>query len=720
MPVNAELSQENWLRYQYLRDRGHYDFMAKGEKCEAFFRGEQWRSEDLALLNEQRRPAMTINKILSTIGTILGEQIQNRVEVLYRPKNGSPSEVADALTKIWTYISQENQLPWVTSDWFCDGIIRSRGFVDVRMKFDDAMQGEIEITNLNSKNVIIDSDADEYDPDKWNDIFITKWLTGQDVAILYNEDDAEYLASRDQASFVYGFDSVERMRDRFGGVYPVTGYYPIGDLANVRRNIRVLERQYRKLDKQLHFVDLATGDMRPVPSDWERNRIAALLEKAQGRISTTKKLVKRIRWTVTADNVVLHDDWSPYKHFTPVPYFPYFRYGHTVGVVENLLGPQEILNKVSSQELHVVNTTANSGWVVEQDSLLNMSIEELETRGAQTGLVLEFKKGAQPPTKISPNQTPTGLDRITYKAEESVKSISGVSDSMQGFDREDVAAKAIAYKQQRGSVNMSKVNDNLSRSNFILARNVLDLIQEYYTEPRIVNITHSDVTRAPEEVRINQPDPVTGVIENDLTLGEYSVTISSAPFRDSIEDSQFEQARGLKELGVQIPDEVLIENSRLQGRADIIKKMQAAQNSPEAQKQAQLQAAMQQAELQKVQSEAQNKGADAQLKMAKAQVEGQDNGQLDLEKLQAEIRLERERMEMELQKMREEMALKAQEMNQKLQLQAQEHQQNMAIRQSEAAQNAQIREEEAVMNRARMLREQSQQSNPNQPTKESV
>jgi hypothetical protein len=710
MPVNPELSQEQWLRFQYCRDRGHLDFIIKADKCEQFFRGEQWNPADLASLKEQRRPALTINKILSTVGTILGEQIYNRTEILYRPKNGSPSDVADALTKMWMHISQENQLPWVRSDLFCDGIIRSRGFVEMRMKFDDSMQGEIDIKNLNSKNVVIDPDAEEYDPDSWNDVFVTKWLTGQDISILYNDEDAKYLQERESSSFVYGFDSLERTRDRFGGVYPVTGYYGIGDPANVRRNIRVLERQYRKLDKQLHFVDIETGDMRPVPNDWDRDKIAALIEKGMGRISTTKKLVKRIRWTVTADNVVLHDEWSPYKHFTVIPYFPYFRYGHTVGIVENLLGPQEILNKVSSQELHIVNTTANSGWVVEQDSLLNMTIEELESRGAQTGLVLEFKKGAEPPQKITPNQTPTGLDRVSYKAEESIKSISNVSDSMQGFDREDVAAKAIAYKQQRGSVNMTKVLDNLERTDYIIARNALDLIQQYYTEPRIVTITHIDVTREPENVQINQPDPVSGEIMNDLTLGEYDITVTSSPYRASIEDSQFEQARALKEIGVPIPDSVLIENSRLMRRSEIVKQMQGDQNSPEAQRQKQMQDALQQAELQKLQGEGANKQADAQLKMAKAQKEGQDDGQLDLYKLQEELQLERERMEMELQKMREEMALKQEEMAQKLELQMREHHQKMTMQAQDHAQQSQIREEDALAQRAAKLREQQQQS----------
>lgn len=684
--------------------------------------GDQWQQQDIMALELQRRPALTINKILPTISTILGEQINNRTEVLFRPSTGGNSDVADALSKVWMQISQNNQLPWVRSEVFADGLIRSRGFYDVRMDFNDAMQGEVRITQLNSKNVVIDPDAEEYDPDTWNDVFLTKWLTYQDIATLYNEDDAEYLRHKEGSSYPYGYDSIERVRDRFAGIIPLGGYYGIADDAGVRRNIRVLERQYRKLDKQLHFVDIETGDMRPVPGDWDRNRIASVLEKTGGKLSTIKKLVKRIRWTVTADNACLHDDWAPFKHFTVVPYFPHFRYGRTVGIVEGLLGPQEILNKASSQELHVINTTANSGWVVEENSLVNMSIEELEATGATTGLVVEYRKGAQPPEKIQPNQIPSGLDRVTYKAEEHIKTISNVSDSMQGFDREDVAAKAIAYKRQAGSTNLVKVLDNLERSDYLLARNVLDLVQDYYTEERIINITHDDVTREPEQVAINQPDPVTGTIVNDLTIGEYDIVITSTPFRNSLEDSQFEQARALKELGIAIPDSVLIENSRLLRRSEIIKQMQDSQNSPEAQKQAELQmrgmeaeVAEKEAKVGKTQAEAQQKGADAQIKANEA-MGGQDG---ELQKMQAEMEMERERLFMELQKMQQEMELKQREMEQKLMMQISEHQMKQQMKQDEHHQNMALREQQAEQQAEAQYAQQLRESaNPVSDNKE--
>jgi hypothetical protein len=218
MPMNLALAAEQWDRYQYCRDNGHLDFVAKADKCDDYFAGQQWTPGDMATLKLQRRPALTINKIISTVSTVLGEQIFNRTEVTFRPKSGAPPEIADTLTKVWLQIAHSNQLPWVRSDVFCDGIVRSRGFYDCRLDFTQNMRGQVAISQMNSKNVIIDPDADEYDPDKWNDVIISKWLTPQDIASLFNEDDAELLRNTEMSSFPYGFDSLERRRDTFSQV----------------------------------------------------------------------------------------------------------------------------------------------------------------------------------------------------------------------------------------------------------------------------------------------------------------------------------------------------------------------------------------------------------------------------------------------------------------------------------------------------------------------
>ena len=370
MPIDEKITAENFYRYRYCAERGHYDFLAKAQKCEDFFKGNQWSPADLNTLAMQRRPALTINKVASTIATVQGEQIINRNEVLFRPSTGGNSDTADALQKVWLQIAQNNQLPWVRSQVFDDGIIRSRGFYDVRLDFSDSMMGEVRITVQNSKNVVIDPDAEEYDPDSWADTFVTKWLTYQDIAILFDEADAELLRDRDISTFPYAYDSIDRVRDRFAGQALQGSYYGVHDAVGVRRNIRVLERQFRQLVKQKHFVDTELGDMRPIPDDWDRNKIASVIQKAGNKIDVIDKQVKRIRWQVQADHVLLHDDWSPYKHFTLVPYFPQFRYGSATGIVEHLLGPQELLNKVSSQPLFAVVLMTCSSWL---ETLFNIS-----------------------------------------------------------------------------------------------------------------------------------------------------------------------------------------------------------------------------------------------------------------------------------------------------------------------------------------------------------
>lgn len=715
MAIDTTTANEVWSRYTWLRDNGHLRYVQKATTCENFFAGVQWDPNDMAMLRAQRRPALTINKIISTVSNVLGEQIFNRTDIAFKPRNeGATAEVADALTKVFMQIADNNQLDWVRSDVFCDGIVTSRGYFDVRLDFTDSMRGEVRIEQLNPKNVLVDADADEYDPDKWGDVIITKWLSFDQIELLYSKKAADEVRATLDTYAGYGADAIDRVRDRFGLPNTRVSYPVDGTPINSVRSIRVLERQHRRLDMARHFVDLRTGDTRMIPSEWEEPQIQQYLSQNPD-IFISKKLTHRIRWTVVAGNVVLHDDWSPYQHFTVVPYFPYFRRGTTVGLVENLIGPQELLNKVSSQELHVVNTTANSGWKIKTGALRNMSTGELENRGAQTGLVLELDD-INSAEKIQPNQTPSGLDRISYKAEEHIKSISGVSDYMQGFAREDVAAKSVMANKQSGSANLAKVMDNMRRTDHILARTVLSIVQEYYTEERLVRITTDKLTNRTEELTVNQMTPE-GMIVNDLTMGEYSIVVTNQPDRDTFEESQFDQAVRLRtEAGVQIPDKFIIMSSRLKDKAAIVQAMEGDQNSPEAQAQARLAQRQQEAQVAALEAEVEAKRADTVLKQAKAQqhsvlaekeaitpVEGAegdndgDEAQIELLKMQQEFQLKKEQMDREF-------ALKKEQMDREFALKQRE----MQLKQAQAQSDQLIK--------ARQAEQQAAQQKPPTPT----
>lgn len=704
MAEDKDLARAIWARYAYLRDNGHDLYVDKAERCEDFFEGSQWEQKDLASLKASRRPAVTINKIISTISNVMGEQIFNRTDTGFKPRNdGATADVAEALTKVFMQVADNNHLPWIRSDVFADGIISSRGFYDVRLDFSDSLQGEVRITQLNPKNVMIDSDAEDYDPDTWNDVIVTKWMTIDQIELMYSKKAADQIRIVRDSINAESNDHLADNRDRFG-TSTSSSHSPHSDNdPSVNRMVRVVERQVRKLSKTEHFVDTKTGDTRMVPEGWDPERIQMHLE-ANPDLTLTKKMAKRIRWTVIAADTVLHDAWSPYRHFTVVPYFPHFRRGRTIGLVENLIGPQEMLNKIRSQELHVVNTTANSGWKLKSGALQNMSIAELEQRGAETGLVLELTEmdGAE---KITPNSTPTGLDRISYKAEEDIKSISGVSDYMQGFARADVSAKSVIANQQGGQANLAKVMDNLNRTDHILARNVLALIQEYYTEERLIYITSDRITQRVEQLTVNEMTPE-GHIINDLTSGEYSVVITNQPERDTFDENQLDQMITMRqELGIQIPDSFLIRASRLRDKAEIVEALEGDRESPEAQAQAQMDQRRSEAEVTILEADAAKKQAESQLVGARTQKElvqievetvklqngGVEPGaamddpmaelEADMMKFEAEMQLKREQFQAEI-------ALKREQMEAELSIKQQQVQNDAAIKQQTAQHQA--------------------------------
>jgi hypothetical protein len=685
MPIDVGKAGDTWLRYQYLRDNGHTDYVNKAKKCEDFFAGLQWDPSDLALLKAVRRPALTINKIISTIANVMGEQIYNRTDIAFRPRNeGATQAVADALTKVFMQISDNNQLEWTRSDVFADGIITSRGFYDARLRFTDSLFGEVQVSQLNPKNVLIDCDADEYDPDKWNDVLVTRWMSPDTIALLYSKDDAENLKASDHSFWPYNYDAVDRDRDRFGTQLAAPFGGSVHEMQHLMRFVRVVERQHKTLDVVEHFASVRLGDMRPVPSSWERDRIAAYLA-TNPELVVIKKRVPRIRWTVVADKYVLHDDWSPYKRFTVVPFFPFFRRGKTVGLVENLIGPQELLNKSSSQELHVINTTANSGWKLKAGSLTNMTTGELEARGAETGLVIELQdvKDAE---KIQPNQIPTGLDRITFKAEEHIKTISGISDYRTGSAREDVSAKAIGKNQAAASANTAKVMDNLQRTDALLARHILDMVQEYYTEERVVNIVTDKLLNTTEQLTVNQVGPE-GAIVNDLTLGEYVVVVTAQPERDTFEDTQFDHAIALRKEGVQLPDKYIIKSSKLRDKGEIVQAMEAAEQDPIAQEQKQLALEMQKGEVRKVHADASAKEADAAKKVAEAQKDAATDQNAEfvakMQELQQEFELKKRELEFNMQletmKAQQELEIERMKAETKLQIEREMAEQKKAL-----------------------------------------
>ena len=643
-----EITRTQWARYERARDNGHLDYVEMALKCDSYYQGEQWDLDDQAMLEQEGRPALTINTILPTVNTILGEQSNRRADIKFKPRRGGSEEVAHTLNKLYMQIADNNKLDWVEQQVFSDGLIMDgRGYFDVRMDFSDHVEGEIRITAKDPLDILIDPDAKDADPKTWGEVFETKWMTLDEIEELYGKSKAERLLFVAENGMSFGPDSVEYQETRFGDTDNNDDHFGAGvpgddEYRNVK-SLRVVERQHKKLVRCTFLVDPNTGDQRPAPSAWTDGKTKKFAKKYG--LELISKAVRKVRWTVTCDQVVLHDDWSPYNQFTIVPFFCYFRRGNPFGVVRNLLSPQEQLNKIASQELHIVNTTANSGWMVESGSLVGMTADDLEEHGAETGLVLEYARGTNPPQKIQANQIPTGLDRIAQKAAANIKTISGVNDSMLGTDSSEVSGIAIQAKQNRGAVMIQVPLDNLRKARQYLAEKVLNLVQTFYTEERVIQVTNEDDPLKPrEEMVINEQTPE-GEVINNLMLGEYDVVVATAPARDSFDEVQFAEAINLRQAGVAIPDDAIVEYSHLARKGELAKRIRtltgqepmteeqaaaAAQQAEIEMMGIQLEIAKQEAEIKKIQSE-------AAVNIAKVQDVAEVDPQMRMAELQAKI-----------------------------------------------------------------------------------
>ena len=652
--AELELAKSQWNSYTRARDSGHEDYVHMAKKCDMYYRGDQWDEFDMQQLDDQGRPALTINTILPTINAVLGEQSTKKADIQFKPRGGGNQEIADTLTKVYQQISDNNKLEWVESQVFSDGLIQDRGYFDVRIDFADHVQGEVKIEAKDPLDILIDPDAKHYDPRTWNEIFESKWMSIDEIEETYGQAKADKLRFLAETGTTLGADSMEFEEERYGDTdeYNYGQQYP-GDPENARmlRSIRVIERQYYKLKECTFYVDPVTGDMRDVPYNWTKKKREGFAD--QFGLDIVTKTMRKVRWTVTADTVVLFDDWSPYSQFTIVPYFPYFRRGKPFGMVRNLLSPQEQLNKITSQELHIVNTTANSGWIVENGSLSGMTADDLEEHGAETGLVLEFNRGSTPPAKIPPNQIPTGLDRLGQKASRNIKEISGITDAMLGQDSPEVSGVAIQQKQNRGSTMLQVPLTNLAKTRQYLAESILKLVQAYYTEERVIQITDEEDPYKPRKpLRVNQMTPE-GQIINDLTLGEYDVVVTTAPARDNFDEMQFAEAIELRRAGVPIPNDMIVEYSHLSRKADVADRIRQMEGTApptpeqiEMQKfQMETQIRSTQLEIAKLEAEVANLQTSAALNAAKTEAVGSEP-QLKLADMQSKLQSKREELEL--------------------------------------------------------------------------
>lgn len=644
MATSFDTARSQYENYRWCYDNGHEEWVQKAAIQFNYWQGKQWSSTDLAKLELAGRPALTLNVVESLIRAMAGMQCALRNDARFMPTgDGADANSARVMDAVWLHVQQRNQFDFLETDVYIKGLIMDRAYYDVRMDWTSGLTGHVVITSPRSQDIILDPTIDTYSPTtgNWPQVIKRRFVSVQDVESMYGKEAARAVARTQMPEWYEYEDSF--MSQQMGNL----PYYRYG-LPDDDKRIRgylLTERQYAVWKKKDVFVDVNTGDTSEIPESWSRNRVARALEQFP-ELSTMRKNVRTIRWSVCCESETLHDEDSPYNDYTIVPYFPTFVDGVAKGAVSSLIDPQNMFNKVSSQELHIINTTANSGWKVKQGSLKNMSVEELENVGARTGFVAELD-AIENMEKITPNQVPQGHDRISFKADQIMRNLAGVSNQARGFAREDVAGEAILANQAATDVNSALWLANLHRSKQLLVERTVDCVRNFYTETRTIMINRGSVYKPNiETVTVNQPMDE-GMVMNDITRGEYTTALVPAPTRATMSEADFKMLLELRKLGIGIPDELLIELSPAANKGKIIEMLQGDSNARQAAADAAAQE-QQLADLNKAVATAQKEESAAVLNQARAEkaaVEARVDPEAAYKEVEfARIGLDRERL----------------------------------------------------------------------------
>lgn len=645
-------AREQYELYRYCREEGgHENFLREFEVAKRYYASNQWLDQDRKQRTAEGRLTFEVNEVFRTINAVRGELNQLVSDVRFDPTNGDP-EVARVLNRLNDHTDRQNKMYMHDDRVLLDGILGGRGFYRTRVDFDENMQGHVSVRRQRPENTILDFNIDSPDPDTWDRIFTTEVVSLDDIENMFGKEKARHFS---ETPYVDWLQYEDRSLTQSLGLTMADNH----DLSGrVHKHHRLISQQFREFKYKECFVDPVTGDISEIPESWSREKISNAIR--QFNLATMRRKIKTIRWRVTCNDIVLHDEDSPYKHFDIVPFMPWFIDNHALSLFTVLRGPQDLLNYTVSEETHILGTTAHSGWKVKAGSLRNMTSRQLEEKGAKSGLVLELDDVGDA-ERITPGQPATGFQQFGDRARSWINDLASVSQSMLGTQSEYANGANIGANLQRAPVNLHAPLTAFAFAKQLLAERKLDLFQSFYTETRIMRIAESNFGQT-EEVAINMPDPATGKIIHDLTIGKYSVRLMPVGSKQSADEFSFDQLVQMRELGITVPTSLFVTTSALNAKPEVMEQLLAANGgevNPEEQRAAELELERMELEIEDLRAGIDSKAAASELargRAAKAAADAQydprpDKVQLDLRRIESED--SRARLQIEAQRERD-------------------------------------------------------------------
>lgn len=547
-------------------EEGNASWLERAIKNFDFYVGKQWDPVDLAKLKKEKRPALTINHVLSTLNLLSGMERENRNDIKVFPRKGGNQVTAEVFTGLSKHTMDLSNGEFEQSMTFLDGGIAGKGWLKLDISTEmDVINGDITVERQSFTDIKEDPNAKKYDLNK-----SAKYV----IQSFWGDKDQTQLLYPHKAKEIEDYLTSEK------GSYETTPVKQVDTdmLRPEEYRYRIKETWWKSYKRQLFLIDKSNLQFIPVHKSQERvfeailakDRELADTEKRPLRYNNIERVIPVMNVTTSLGDIILENIEDPYGGLVLFPFIrfcPYWADGYIFGVVDNLVSPQEEINKTASDILHILSRTANTGW-------LNWKIggavtKVLETFGSKAGIVIEH--GGKEPKKIEPNPVPAGHFAHKLDSVKNFRDISGLNTANVGAGTKEESGIAMLRRQQTGVVISKVVFDNYNLSQQILGETLIGMIRHsnVYSPPEIAEICIE------EKMKIDPTQLLKAM--KSFRIGHYGIKVSQRPSTPTLRLANFEMLARLAEMGMPIPIDILLDSMDIPRKEEMIQRVRQQQ-----------------------------------------------------------------------------------------------------------------------------------------------
>lgn len=549
-------------------------FWGEADTDTRFMAGDQTLWNDIyGNLPANRRRQFNFNRIARVINMIDGHQRNNRKSTIVTGVENADAETADQFTKILMWINNQEGVLETISDSFRGSLVTGMNLLQVWMDYrTDPISGNIKVNNCSYNSFLIDPFFKKSDLSDCNAIWKRSYLTKRECISLLP----------DSADAIIGLQPLSNRDGKFQFM-PETYNYGMKNLLTYD------EFYYRDYRDQKLLVDAETGETQEWRSQ-DNDRLKQFL-RAYPQVTVIESEVPTVRLAVVVQGKVMYDGPQPmgidlypfiptFAYYYPqMPYFPW----RVQGVVRGLRDSQYLYNRRKAIELDILESQINSGWKYKESALVNP--KDVFLSGQGRGLALKDDAQMSDVEQIIAPQIPPSMIELSKILGEEISQISGVNEELLGSAMDDKAGILSMLRQGAGLTTLQILFDNLDHTQKLLGKIMIDLIQANFTPGKVKKILEG---AEPTQQFYNK------------AFGKYDAVVEEGLNTTTQKQMQFAQLLNLREAGVPVPDDVLLESSTMQNKKQLIESIARARQQQEQAQQQQMQS---QIELQQAQTD---------------------------------------------------------------------------------------------------------------------